>query len=280
MKYRLLTFLMCVMVYFSTYVYGVSQSVPEETETVERTRSLFENDTCSPPCWFGLIPGESTAEAIQTMFEENSDLFEVSRLLDNGDVVFRWTRFDRGDMFAPESFMRVQDGILSGMIVAMNKMVSLGETLDTLGNPSRVRIFPNFYVWEFVLFYDEDTAVVLRASRETCQISNMRNDFDIDSVYYYTPNEIQSLVAPWSFDYYIGVPANLWESWLQGEIKGTCENVFGDFFSRPDIRATTDSQRTQTVGTSEASQATRNAEAWATVTAHFNERLTATATPR
>jgi hypothetical protein len=52
----------------------VSQPAPTANSTPAHARSLFIEDTCSPPCWFGLIPGESTSADVVNLIE-TSEVF-------------------------------------------------------------------------------------------------------------------------------------------------------------------------------------------------------------
>jgi hypothetical protein len=41
--------------------------------------SLFEEDICTPPCWFGLVAGESTGEEVFAVLKSNREEFHSFR---------------------------------------------------------------------------------------------------------------------------------------------------------------------------------------------------------
>ena len=51
-----------------------TQAQAEVTPTVQPIQSIFDYDICAPPCWMGLIPGESTSADVERMFAENRSL--------------------------------------------------------------------------------------------------------------------------------------------------------------------------------------------------------------
>ncbi|MDQ7026574.1 MAG: hypothetical protein Q9P01_14245 [Anaerolineae bacterium] len=59
---------------------GVVWSQSDTTSIPQPLQSIFDYDICAPPCWMGLISGESTVEDVEQMLHANEDLIPPETL--------------------------------------------------------------------------------------------------------------------------------------------------------------------------------------------------------
>lgn len=218
------------------------QQTPTFSPTPPSTsvHSLFKDDTCAPPCWFGLIPGVSTASDILAMFEANRDLFYVNASLnyDTGtitedfdalakgdDVSFAWRQGWNGITFGGDSYIPMINGILSQMHIKMNDVVSLGETLTALGKPNYIGVELSLYVDLLILTYSDSSVVVhLESLPDECKVNTMLDNYVVGYVDYYLPSEFATFENS-AKDNFVEVPEKVWNSWLSGAVTDKCEEA-------------------------------------------------------
>ncbi len=212
--------------------------VPLTYPTAEASNSIFPQDTCVPPCWFGLVPGESGAEEVATFVQEANILFSESR----GVTVHRSNIFDKEEgyliggsynFYWPEYLQRsagnnsliLRDGILEEIWVYADRSVHLGQALEILGPPSSVRLgFLPYALPSLVFVYDDMRLLVLflDGSRNECAVVNLDEHFEVDSLYYYSPeawstNQLYTVGGAFRF-----VPPEVWQTWLDGRANTDC----------------------------------------------------------
>ena len=248
---------------------GLAQeATPEPTEP--SPHSIFSNDTCAPPCWFGLIPGVSTA-ADALVVLENEEYFikpdehraefsdgeidsETGYLVD-GQYNFDMSLFDLPfsyNYFA-YSHVYVQMGTVDEIMVRMNEFVTLREALAALGTPDQVRL--EFALWSYYIefiYLEPRLRITLTydhgaARRSDCYLPDTLDNMWVDIIIYYSPESAIELRDVWISDtltiqqpaltaYGPGnsvryVPQETWESWLLGEVSMSCEDAW---FSLPE----------------------------------------------
>ena len=99
--------------------------------------SVFADDTCHAPCWFGLIPGESTASDVEEMIENTQDIFRVGRGHDNDELDFtdipvidgayrlEWRDFSMRRLHIIPSRVFMENGIIQSIHAKAQHSVSL-----------------------------------------------------------------------------------------------------------------------------------------------------------
>lgn len=223
---------------------GTSSLITElvSTPSLLPTRSLFEEDTCAPPCWFGLTPGESTIQDIIGMFRGNADLFILNPVMRDGfmtqnfkpliegnSAFFLWQTWMRDDDLLLEGYMEINDGSLDWMRIAMNRNVPLSQTLAVFGVPERVSASGSLYILYLTLFYPELRIVVVWVTnRVNHDMSQLSQDFKVDYLLYYSPGLLEFLAEDFNL-YLYDVPDEVWDSWLNGELEGSYDDVIGKF---------------------------------------------------
>ena len=210
-------------------------------------QSLFAGDICSAPCWFGLVPGQSTSNDILTFLNENRDILNGAILLDDGTYIelpdepildgnysTGWRRvIDVPNLFTQliipipytdhywnrRNRLQVTNGILQSITVTLNDDINLGQTLDLIGEPENVWISREVYFVKLHLFYpDQQTIIILTAVNSNCSINTILDDFGVEDVTFYAEGEPANYIDRSSaFSTFTGVYSNdLWQSWLSG----------------------------------------------------------------
>jgi hypothetical protein len=200
--------------------------------------SLFDEDTCAPPCWFGLTVGESGVDDIVSSFAEHEDLFVVEPLeIPNGNLQaavtnlqpirelenaeFFWREWTREDERHVVSSLLMTNGILAYLRVYMNRDVTLAETLRRLERPFVIRAYFLITDLRLILFYPElNVTVELSADHLSCNVPTMLQDFKVHEVTYFTEDGYLEGAAIFRGDPYIR--HRLWDDWVSGKIEGSC----------------------------------------------------------
>ncbi len=218
--------------------------------TLRMLYSLFEGDTCAPPCWFGLTPGESTTEDVIAMFQANEDLFMVNPEV-QGDIVvpnlepllagssstFVWLKGSRSAS-GGESHIVLDQGIVDWMRIQMNQDVSLYQTLATFGQPNQVRITVSGHLSLILFYHDLNIIVSLLAEQHNCELLSLSEDYMVSQIYYYSADSFEALQQGLAFDRWIPLPIAIWEMWLRGEPNGPCIDVLEAFLASVDVTPT------------------------------------------
>ncbi len=204
------------------------QTTSSPTPTPFAMRSLFSDDSCAPPCWFGLTPGESTPEDVSTFFAVFGDLmYGVAPPIHEKDenYLFYWkpANFNRENV-RQNNYIRVYDGIVDAIHITMNETVYLAEVLEKLGMPDSIIFELGFYGSAYLnlVYLKPRIRVHLTAEWETCFISNIGESFWVDSIGYYSP--AYQLVYTIGEDRF--VPEITWQTWLDGEVNGNCQDAW------------------------------------------------------
>jgi hypothetical protein len=203
-----------------------SPTTPTSTETPTPALSLFKGDFCSPPCWFGLTPGQSTSEDILATVESNEDFYRDKDFAD-GIFIENTEILVEGyySFFSLYSVFVIEDGILQWMRVEPNDAVSLGKVIKVWEQPDYVRATISIYEVYLTLFYEELNIVVfLKADREDCRISTISNDFEVWYLFYYAPESFETLETSQDFERDAKVPSERWNSWLDNKLDQSCED--------------------------------------------------------
>jgi hypothetical protein len=244
--------LLSVCVLMSSVGMVVSQEVTSEPP-MSGMPSLIEGDLCTPPCWYGLVPGESTLEDVLQMFSNHPDLFwnelvegeetynnrpilyphlDLQPLMEDQAIDFFWreTNFEGNIIIA--NIIRMSGNRVATMAIKPTEVVSLSEVLSQWGQPDTIRAGRSLYYDFLLLYYREpylivqlDTEDVARIEEE-CEIADLMEVFRIEHIFYLSPtayreearNRLQST-------YY--VPDHIWSSWTAGEVEATCTRAIG-----------------------------------------------------
>jgi hypothetical protein len=227
--------------------------------------SLFEHDTCTPPCWFGLTPGKSTIQDVVNTFTENPDEFWVvsedtpDRLttkqqffheLDaNEQLEFLMSNADYGGHAILSSRIAISDNRIDYIDLLPPQRLTLGQVVYRLGKPNQVAAYVVMNTLYIYLYYtDLNLDVGLAANSDTCEMYAFSTNFRLDSATYYWPEGPLSIKSR-EFDkkYYYPVPETRWQSWLSGKLESTCkQEMVYTFMEDVDATATQSAAATLT----------------------------------
>lgn len=204
----------------------------DEPDTI---RSLFEEDICAPPCWFGLTPGKSTSEDtlsfVQTsnavfrdwlvIPESDSEFYEQSGLLSSGSYLSNWVFHDRDDIRESGVSILISDDIILEIGVVPNRAILLREVLEKMGTPNAIVVdWTDVTRSELHFMYsNSDTYIQFRTTNQ-CVVQRISNNFWVDRIVYGTSSSIRRYVDA------TAVSLETWESWLAGEVEGSCRLVW------------------------------------------------------
>lgn len=219
--------------------------------------SVFEDDTCIAPCWFGLIPGESTTNDVEKMIEQNEDVFWVRRNPDNDDtfnpnvpVIDGWYRLGWKNysillVQVIPTLIRMKDGLVYYIGVQAQHLTRLSLALEIYGQPNYVWIHSSSYCHLYLLYTERRVVVEFRTDLMDGQPSSgvLEDDYELAELTYYSPQaaiemrEIESNILnlylyPPEAPNVGQVPLEIWQEWLVGDDIRPCSETEWD--SLPD----------------------------------------------
>jgi hypothetical protein len=211
-------------------------------------------DTCEPPCWFGLIPGESTSEQVAEFFENNLNLFseqwpikingEIDPLtgyLVKGSYSFYWAEDHTPSQLVIPHTVLINDGVFDQLDVRMNKPVTLREMLDILGHPEHLRLGLTGYgdILINAIYETHRIRILLKSPNrfDDCTFSDAGTTYTVSGMTYFSPDAAQRPVTheqdqssqPQLTAYYendLDVPSEQLQKWLNNEETRTCIEVW------------------------------------------------------
>ncbi len=232
----------------------------ETTETPTPIRSIFPYDTCAPPCWMGLIPGESTAHDVDVMLEQNQDIIlpkDVSAsihylptgelAIDStmGETFFGTYYFHLGepyfDQMGISDRIEIEDGKVGVILIHPDLRIPLADSLEDLGNPDIVRMmsfsFGNGTTWMDLIYLEPRLRVGLQQDGDECAVATLLEGMAASTVFYYSPNAAVELgrygleieqprLRGYLFPEERDVPLDTWQSWLAGEVDQSCAEAW------------------------------------------------------
>jgi hypothetical protein len=141
-------------------------------------RSLFDEDTCAPPCWFGLTANESINRNVLVVLKGSEQLLlwdtdyptnvfdPQTGYLIEGWYNIVWREYEREDGSQIQSRIHIHHGKVVDMRIVMNKYVTLEQTLERLGMPDHVYFFVGDYALPYLslIYLDWSLRVELTSS--------------------------------------------------------------------------------------------------------------------
>jgi hypothetical protein len=224
-------------------VYDNPATAPIVYHEPVQPRSLLDEDSCAPPCWMGLIVGDSTSEDVQHLIQNTDTIFqewiahedsvfdEQMGLIVSGSYRSNWLFHDFGDFttFNSIATISVEAGVIDSMWIRPNRTILLHEVLRRLGTPDDVTMS-----WHDVSgtslnfnYYDLRLYIYLR-SIEQCYMDRMSNNFYVNYVEYYSPSSHQI-----PYDFSRDVPIEVWQQWVNGEETRSCSTAWHDLPESP-----------------------------------------------
>ncbi len=227
--------------------------------------SIFANDTCAPPCWFGLIPGESTSAEVLEFLATSAQVAGLA-IYQNGKWIrvdsetpwiadgkynFEFGPFERENCCTGSSRAYIREGLLDSVDIVAREHITMDEVIMRLDWPDEIRLsrfaytgteFADFTI-EFI-YYDLYLSVglatdVVLSTPRMCHFPSLRGNYWVGGVTYYShrratelvdvfvPNE-ESQQQPALLRYDLEqrhVPREMWET-LIGDEPTTCQELW------------------------------------------------------
>lgn len=193
----------------------LAASLPQPSRTLaaqvseEPPHSIFTNDTCSAPCWFGLTPGISTQADVEAFVTNDQRIFRWLTTKDNatGNILYHFN-FKYYELGFSWSRFFVRNGILQKMEIGIDEFVTLNDVLDRMGLPDEVMIQGTQFGYDMDFFYF-DNLVHIRLENDyanlwrDCENSSLSEAFWVRyTIYYSTEAEIRSDLDDYIPQYY------------------------------------------------------------------------------
>lgn len=74
-----------------TYIFSTGCNIPLQENSEDRGESILKNITCLPPCWEGVIPGETSKQELMTILysieKNNNSIIDHDEGLGNWDDI-------------------------------------------------------------------------------------------------------------------------------------------------------------------------------------------------
>ncbi|GAB5493457.1 MAG: hypothetical protein Phog2KO_36720 [Phototrophicaceae bacterium] len=224
-------------------------NIAQEQDSSTSPISVFAYDTCAPPCWMGLIPGESTASDVEAMLAENQDLIDpesismsVARLEsgefaidpDTNEVIRATYTFDVATPYfntmGTTSRVLISERSVYEIAILSHERISINEIINNLGEPDFVRLYVlnGGTNWLAFIYLDLQIRINFNQPDQTCNVKNVTNNMTL-----FTARFLSSSAVIGEFgllDYLSSqsrdVPLDLWQSWLNGEVDMSCEEAW------------------------------------------------------
>ena len=253
---RLYTVIGTILISICVLIGGAEMAFSQEETNQLPTSgmpSLIEGDLCTPPCWFGLIPGESTLEDVLQMFSNHPDLFwnelvernqtenerpilyphlDLQPLLEDQVIDFFWRELNFGGNIRIGNVIRTSDNRVAMMIIKPTEAISLSEVLDKWGQPDLIRAGSSLY-YDFLLLYYREPHLIVQLDtedearvEEECRIADLMDVFRIEHIFYLSPAAYREQARNWLQSTHY-VPNRVWSSWTAGEVEATCTRAIG-----------------------------------------------------
>lgn len=184
--------------------------------------SVFEEDTCTPPCWFDLSLGVSTITNVHDVFssEHGSMLFgaDIDNIPSDGRFWFNWRLpyWERDDIALIENYMTFNEGIVTEIGVLMNRPMRLKEALERLGQPAFVLVMADLAVWTILIYPEWGLSIGSYAKLEECMLRSIEDDLIVLDLEYFIPENLEEI-----FEWLEGAANMLsfeeWKKWLQDD---------------------------------------------------------------
>ncbi len=175
--------------------------------------SMLEDNSCAPPCWFGLTPGKSsTKDASQFIITHlnnggpslGSELDSATGYVINGDYSFFVGPETRTDRIPYYSHIAINEKIISYISVGINALVTMKDVIRILGLPDYVYLTESQVTSLDLIYVDELVRVSLmnpiksiQGVPDGCSLTILGDIFLTEYITYFSPQAAHE-PAPWS----------------------------------------------------------------------------------
>jgi hypothetical protein len=223
--------------------------------SLAQNQSLFLEDTCAPPCWFGLTAGESTVAELEALIaqyptenlERHGQFDEASGLLIRGIYLLTMQLSETMRIYL---YIEIRDSIVDLLNLSLQteqspEYISMQSALDHLGEADLI------YAYDEGAFFGHDsfhlTFIYLESRlriefdyhpqpRTGCQLPTIREQMIVSRLSYFSPTAAQVLerhpnrdeLQPALTAFHVNeslVLAVDWRAVLNGEIQTICRII-------------------------------------------------------
>jgi hypothetical protein len=209
---------------------------PAPTPTPFTMQSLFEEDSCAPPCWFGLTPGESTAQDVEVLLasfsankiilplnsESREGVFDSETgYLVEGEYHFWWDKevFEREEFLRYSNVIIIHQTLVEHIGVQPVREILLGELLSILGSPDHIIAGGERSLYMILIYAVPRMRVMLNGDRFQCNLSRFTQEFWVYSIDYFS-SRYDVAYFDSSSEHFVW--QDTWQEWLSGEMEGNC----------------------------------------------------------
>jgi hypothetical protein len=197
---------------------------PIRFEEPAAVSSLFADDSCAPPCWFGLTPGESDTEEVVALTQHSALFYSVRHSQNGGAERYSmgWLFYEREDLVPFGIDIQLHDGKVTEIRGAMNRVVLLREVLEKVGTPDYIIADYDelFGMYLGLSYFSLNIEIHLKATND-CNMLHIGEDFWVTTVIYHPPMSPEEMKALYGSNPVV-VSSETWDSWINGEIGGGC----------------------------------------------------------
>jgi hypothetical protein len=223
--------------------------------TPQPIRSIFDYDTCAPPCWMGLIPGISTSAEVEEVLNNlespfngwtsnyyNNVIDAESGVIVDGAYYFFPERYSQS---ATDSLISITNGIVDAIFILPPERIHPQQVVEALGLPDDVQLI-RAQLYYLELAYTNEL-IRVRFIARNCSLNSLNEDFVVDLALYFSPEKaielvetdfgMQPQILAYHFSSELGrqVPIELFQSWLDGEGQGFCDMAVDELSPVPQL---------------------------------------------
>jgi hypothetical protein len=183
--------LVCLLVVWLGVYHAAGNDLPQTMaqEGDEPIASLFKEDPCAPPCFFGVTPGVSTIADVRRQLapwiERGIFSTDFSQLSDDGWWHFFWWAGVVRPSPVIENAIVMEDNRVASMYIVMNRPLGLRDVLLAAGEPTFVLANGGFNITFWLVYPEHSITVTLFPPTEQCTLSTLDIDLEVSGVEYY-----------------------------------------------------------------------------------------------
>lgn len=169
--------------------------------------AIFQNETCSPPCWNGIIPGETSPQEINAKLElipmvDSKSIKTMFTLQSNDSVDFKFlpsVKETGGRIYS-------QDGVVQAISFwSKPNTLRLSESLQKWGPPDQyISIYYSKaeipYLVTNIIYTKKGLILYNGRDMRAEEVPSFDNNFPIQIIRYVNPNLITTLLTNGSLD--------------------------------------------------------------------------------
>jgi hypothetical protein len=252
------------LIIFCLLVIGLLQQGTETPESLTVNQwSILVEDTCNPPCMFGMTPGQTTAAEIEAILasldavnlwirsENPTDVIDAATgYIINGSYAFSLRKSDADPGLAPVVRLILEDSILREIrLDPQSRRINLMQVLEVLSQPNQARLLIGPYNTPFLnlVYLEPPMRLMLQSHPVDCVTSNIESSFQVIEMNYYSEEAAMQLVrGRWGGQWLARrgelqpqilayetltlekfIPPEIWQAWLDGEVEVSCGEAWG-----------------------------------------------------